>query len=87
MYMINENTFKVVSTADEHDYTIHIYADHCSMGDKCVLHCLAPECYHLCQCIMECSCLDYKCGHICKHIHNVTIFSSYIALRDSYYLG
>ena len=72
--MISENIYKVVSTSGEHEYTIHVYAEQCAMGNKCVPHCIAPECHHLCRCIMECSCIDYKSGHICKHTHKVLSF-------------
>ncbi|XP_065916328.1 uncharacterized protein [Dysidea avara] len=69
--MVSEDIFKVVSTSREKEYTIHVYAEQCALGSKCVPHCIAPECSHLCRCIMECSCIDYKCGHICKHTHKV----------------
>ncbi|XP_065897260.1 uncharacterized protein [Dysidea avara] len=69
--MVSEDIFKVVSTSGEKEYTIHVYAEQCALGSKCVPHCIAPECSHLCRCIMECSCIDYKCGHICKHTHKV----------------
>ena len=63
--------FNVVSSTGENEYTVRFYAEQCTLKEKCVPHCVAPECNHLCRCIMECSCIDYKCGHICKHIHKV----------------
>jgi len=71
--MISDDKFKIKSTSGKDDYTVHVFAEKCSTtGHKCVPHCVAPECYDLCRCIMECSCIDYKSGHICKHTHKVT---------------
>jgi len=69
--MIRDNIFKVKSTAGKDEYTVHVFAERCSSEHKCVPHCVAPECHDMCRCIMECSYIDYKSGHICKHIYKV----------------
>ena len=60
---------EVLAADGKSSYTVCVHIEQCSLG--CVPHCTSPECSRLCRCMMECTCTDYRHGHICKHAHKV----------------
>ena len=68
---IDVKTYEVLSQTNSEKHTVVILTDSCTLGQKCILHCTASEYGFLCRHIMQCMCIDYQHGHICKHMHKV----------------
>lgn len=65
------NTWTVCSQTDERDqYTVQRLKAEC-LQTNCTPSCSAKECVYLCRHILQCTCYDYKNGHLCKHVHAV----------------
>lgn len=65
------HTWTVCSQTDERNqYTVQNLKEECS-ETNCTPSCTAKECVYLCRHIFQCTCYDYKNGHLCKHVHAV----------------
>ena len=56
-------------------YVVTTMDQRCQYKD-CVPQCTASECTYLCRHQIECTCLDYQEGHLCKHSHKVKAMSN-----------
>ena len=70
---VNSNTFSLKSTDGTEDYTVEVQEATCSSQKPCIPQCSQPECGYVCRHHIRCSCLDYKHGHLCKHVHKVSM--------------
>jgi hypothetical protein len=74
--VIDQHSYAVMSADGTSSSTVVIHSHNCNSANKpCALHCTALECHCLCRCMMECSCIDFKHGHICKHMHKVRLLT------------
>lgn len=69
---ISWHTNEVTSTSDEGiTYTVYL-CKMCQQQPMCVPQCTAADgCQYVCRHMIQCTCLDYIHGHICKHAHKV----------------
>ena len=69
--MDSVNTFAVSSSKNDKVYKVTIRSVTCSDQPRCIAHCKEMECIYLCRHMVQCSCIDYVHGHLCKHAHKV----------------
>lgn len=71
----DHNQYEVESSKQGTFYTVHIRSRNCLQEPNCVPQCTEAECGYLCRHMVECTCVDYVHGHLCKHAHKVHTFN------------
>ena len=69
--VLSENQYQIPSVKQDTLYTVHVLARNCLQQPQCIPHCDEPECGYLCRHMVQCTCIDYVQGHLCKHAHKV----------------
>lgn len=72
---ISDCTYEVKSMESARTYNVQVIASHCSGQPDCVPQCTNEECKYLCRHMIQCTCVDYGHGHLCKHAHKVNTIS------------
>lgn len=58
-------------------------ANMCSERPNCVPQCSQAECEYLCRHMLKCTCMDYNQGHLCKHVHKVSLIACITNIHSS----
>lgn len=66
---MSPNEFEVTSSDEKTLYKVHV--KEIISTYPCTPSCSKSECQYLCRHKVECTCPDYKRGHLCKHSHAV----------------
>lgn len=74
-------TFFFTVTSSDSTYDIKKLVDICS-EKYCFNKYKTFPCIDLCKHLFSCSCLDYKNGHVCKHLHKIHAFANLNSHKD-----
>lgn len=77
--MISDSEYRIGSAGEECTYyTVLILSANCPQEPDCIPQCCELQCGYLCRHMVQCTCLDYVHGHLCKHAHKVISLSIYV---------